>query len=146
MQVSQVVQDPSRAYAFSSIQFNDKVRVLTGGASRYILPLRRARQQRGEGEGHHSLTCRRWGGRMPRCACLGSSVCTRQLLPAYSTASATSLPDAAVLLMLSLQIKNPLLSQVLISDFPRKYRLDTSGMLHHRRLIEQYGGWRSTVS
>jgi glycopeptide antibiotics resistance protein len=27
VQVSQVVQDPSRAYAFSSIQFNDKVSV-----------------------------------------------------------------------------------------------------------------------
>ena len=38
-----------------------------------------------------------------------------------------------------------LLLQVLMADFPRKFRLDTSAVLHHRRLIEQYGGWRSQV-
>jgi hypothetical protein len=32
-----------------------------------------------------------------------------------------------------------------MADFPRKFRLDTSAVLHHRRLIEQYGGWRSQV-
>jgi hypothetical protein len=36
-------------------------------------------------------------------------------------------------------------AQVLVANTPRKFRLDTSAVLHHRRLIETYGGWRSTV-
>lgn len=37
-------------------------------------------------------------------------------------------------------------AQVLMANSPRRYRLDTSAVLHHRRLIDKYGGWRSTVS